>query len=254
MLMHWVRYVYSQTILSGEPTVVCCRKDHKILFPAASEYFHDWEDLQDNDKRWRTAKDPAFKAYTTRLRDLLSLRYPGARIIEPSQDCEDGAIHAFRPNPSDAAQATEAPKVVIAPRHRKHGAHRNYLYWPQVAAYASSICPVGLVGAKATSIDIEGVPEHFKAWNHENDLDVTVSWMQRARMVITSDSGMAHLAILCGAKLFVIYDEPGLEAGKSEWPWTFEHMHDNSIAPCQAIPYGWGNPNIVYEWISRVLQ
>ena len=256
MLMHWVRHVHIQLRdrPAGVRAVVCCRPGDEPLFPGADEYFYDWEDLPDVRKKWASVRDGDHKEYMQQLVAGLTKRYPGSRIINPPRKFpSDQTSGNFKPQPRSHIEmpGDKWPQVLIAPRYRNHGVHRNYAHWPEVFNLLNEHYSVGLLGALSSSVDIPTCHEYWKAWFYDDNLSATLQMMSKARLVVTTDSAIAHLAVLAGARLAVIYDEPGVEAGKPEWPWAFGHMKDHAVNYCSPIIGGWKNPRVVNDFVAR---
>lgn len=257
MLMHWVRYVHGECkgIPPGVTKVVCCRRGHEPLFPDATEFFYDWEDLPDVEKKWKTARSDEHQQYISTLREEIGRRHPGSRIIEPLRHYKSQQKDSFQPTYREGTPRPKAPDILLAPRYREHGAHRNYQHWQSVSDGIKDLgCSVGLLGAKATSQKLKRVPKSLEVWNYEHDLDVTLWWMEQAKLVVTTDSAMAHLAVLARAPLKVIYDKKGKEAGHPTWPWAFDHMDTHALAHCEPILFGWKDPAIVVTAIKQYLE
>lgn len=257
MLMHWVRYVHIRLSErpSGVRSVVCCRPGDEPLFPLADDYFYEWEDLPDNRKKWSTYRAGDHQGYLNQLRVHLERRYPGAQLVDPPRKFAQSQVAGnFRPQPvTELAMGRGAwPEVLIAPRYREHGAHRNYQHWAQLySLLVGAGLGVGLLGVESSSIDMPGCRPEWKAWSYDDNLSATLCLMKHARAVVTTDSGIAHLAVLAGAPLGVIYDGPGVEAGKPEWPWAFDHMKTHAVNDCYPIIGAWRNPRIAADWARR---
>jgi hypothetical protein len=78
--------------------------------------------------------------------------------------------------------------------------------------------------------------------------------MAKAQLVLCTDSGIAHLAVLAGAPLQVIYGKAGVEAGKEEWRWAFDHMKAHAVAYCEPIIGGWDDPvRVIVTALTRAV-
>lgn len=258
MLMYWVRYV-NLHIKTGPPehSVVCCRRGDEILFPLADQYYYDWEDLPDAKKRWRTAKEDGYHLYLQSLADTMRGRFPDCEFVYPPRKFpKDLSAGSFVPVQRGAPPRGISGAVVMAPRYREHGGHRNWPYWGRLAldVQAKTGRRVFVVGIKSSSVDLACVPEEFKAWNYTDNLSTTLWAMRMSPLTVTTDSAMAHLAVLAGAPLKVIYDEPGREAGHPKWPWAFDHMKRHAIAHCEPVLFGWKSPDTVLSAIEAHLS
>jgi hypothetical protein len=247
LLMTYVRWVHG---IQAERKIVCCRQGDEPLFPTATEFFYEWEMPPDIHRNTRYLMGAENTAYLEWLANKLVTRYPGASIRYPLDGKKPQRFpwcpeYNFVPKPACAAPGV-SPEILVAPRFRQHGAHRNYQHWHEVIdGLETAGYTVGLLGVQETSVDRPGLAPERKAWNYPDDLGVTLHWMQKAKLVLCTDSGIAHLAVLAGAPLQVIYGKEGVEAGKEEWRWAFDHMRAHSIAKCQPILGGWDDPMIV---------
>lgn len=240
MIMHHVRRVHAY---QADRKVVCCRKGDEALFPSASDFHYDWEDLPDQQKKTRSLKGDNNRQYLENLEGQLFKRYPGCRVVFPEYRSEIDRSRNFRPEPR--VRRGLSCDIAVAPRFRQHGEHRNYQHWPLVVQkLVERGHRVGLIGMRGTSIDCPGVSEDLKGWNYDS-LDAHLELMQSARLVLATDSGLAHLAVLAGCPLKVIYDQPGKEAGHPSWPWVLPHMQAYSVTHCEPICHGWHDPTLV---------
>jgi len=241
----------------GGPSTVCCRVGDEPLFPGAQGFCYTWDDLPNDKKKWSTARSNDHKDYMKALCSRLRADFESPTLISPPRRFDaDLRKGNFVPRPQHAFDFPEDayPEVLLAPRHRKHGAHRNYEHWPEVCAGVQGFASVGLLGTAEASLDLGGVATEHKVWNHADNLTATLNFLKHCRLCVTTDSAMAHLAVLCGAPLAVIYDEPGREAGHPTWPWAFDHMKHHAIAHCEPILYAWGSPDTVVDAVQRHLN
>jgi ADP-heptose:LPS heptosyltransferase len=72
-------------------------------------------------------------------------------------------------------------------------------------------------------------------------------------MVIATDSGMAHLAVLAQAPLLVIYETRGKLPGPEGWPWILPHMQAHAQAFCEPVLGCWSEPKNVQDALLRAL-
>lgn len=138
--------------------------------------------------------------------------YPSADewVIVPRAPDEDRKGRAGLPGPDEPVKRF-VPKpykpqgvsadVVICPRFRQYGSAKN---WPNWSWLAEQLTARGIntfaAGAPDSSADV-ACPA---AWDYERFLDASIEAMRSARLVISTDAGLAHLAVLCGAPLLLI--------------------------------------------------
>lgn len=254
LIMTHVRWVHC---IPGTK-VVCTRRGLEPLFPSATEFFYDWSDVPDEQRHTKTIKATSTQLQLKAVQDHFRMKYPLAQIRFPI----DGKKPQYFPNipegnfiPKPLCPCpTSQPDILVAPRYRKHGEARNYPHWQRVVDDLQDLgYHPGLLGTRETSVDITGVPEHRKAWTYEDDLGVTLHWMSTAKMVLATDSGMAHLAVLAGAPLLVLYENRGYVPGPEGWPWIMPHMKAHAKAFCEPIVGCWTDPKVVQDALLRTL-
>lgn len=127
---------------------------------------------------------------------IASERWPGAKMVQTAKGMPEAR---FVPEP--VTRYGIHADVVVCPRWRAYGASKN---WPDWAWLVEQLSAAGLkvfaAGAPDTSADVEC----DRAWDRERFLDASVEAMRSARLVVSTDAGLAHLAVLCGAPLLLI--------------------------------------------------
>jgi hypothetical protein len=254
MVMTHVRWVH------GDPStrkIVCCNKGDEPLFPSASEFFYDWEAVPDRKRGTKLIMSPGNRRYLEKVGGRLLRTYPGAQLRYPLDGVKPQAFpwcpeHNFVPMPRCPVPA-ERPEILVAPRFRERGGFRNYEHWPAVITRLEDAgLAVGLLGLPGTSLDYPTLPKGYRAWDHADNMGVTLHWLKTARLVLCTDSGVAHLAVLAGAPLRVIYGKEGAIV-KDSWQWTFDHMKAHAVASCEAVLNAWDDPEIaVRNVLARV--
>ena len=154
---------------------------------------------------------------------------------------------------------------VICPRRRKFGAGKNWNGWSHVSrSLREEGRTVFAAGAKETSFT--NVPHDDAAWNYARPLDASIEAMRQARLVIATDTGLAHLALLVGVPLLLIGSSGGLvapgpatdDAGKvvapKFWPVRmneYYHKANHKNVRIVFMPNGWEAPR---EVARRAMQ
>jgi hypothetical protein len=249
MIMHYVRWVNHEA-KNFERTVVCTRPGLEALFPAATEFFYDWSNPPDECKNTALLKSRENEEYLQLLGEKLLMKHPGAELMFPIRKMPVHKDWDFTPVPKVVRGLKT--DVVIAPRFRNYGEHRNFEGWMEVA---KTLDAVGIkmmsIGAEETSVT--DLPVEDASWKYDS-LDACLEMMQNCKLVVASESGMAHLAVLAGAPLAVIYDLKGKEAGHHKWSWNFPHLKSYSKAYCEPIIGGWFNPSVVTDFIINKIR
>ena len=195
-LMVHVRRVHKH---NADYKIVCCAPGEECLYPTANEFYHYTDFTPDCQKRHGkpiSQQDAAeIKSYFKQRGDR------GITYIDAAFD-RKGSQYRY-----EAVQVQPAPQtarniktdILVAPRLRAglDEDRRNLGYWDDIVrALADKGHKVGLIGSKELSYDIniDGV---VRSWDISDTVDCIVDMMYNTGMVISSNSGMAHLAILC---------------------------------------------------------
>lgn len=254
LIMTHVRWVHT---LPGNK-LVCTRRGLEPLFPSASAFFYDWTDAPDAQRHTKTIKATSTQLQLEALQDKFREEHPRAQIRFPIDGKKPQYFpHLpegnFIPKPTCLPPAWH-PQILVAPRHRAHGEARNYPHWNRVVQDLRACgYTVGVLGTKETSAPVENIPLDHNAWSHEDNLGVTLHWMSKAKMVIATDSGMAHLAVLTGAPLLVLYELRGKLPGPEGWPWILPHMQAHALAFCEPVLGAWSDPKVVQDAVLKAV-
>ena len=253
LISDFCRWINGQ---KSDHKIVCCKKGHEALFPSAKDFYYDWEDISDDWKRgMKTFRSKHQRQFLDQLTVKLKQEYPEANIIEhPVHRRTPIRKHCnFIPKPTKLFGIS--CDIVIAPRFRKYAAHRNYDHWPAVAeGLIKAGYKLGAIGAKDLSLDIDGID--VKSWDHNDTkfgVNADIELIRSSKLVIATDSGLAHLSILCQAPTKIIYGEEGILPGNNRRRigWMM-HIHRGFAENhCEPIIMGWDDPQkVVDETIS----
>lgn len=155
------------TLCLTEPCIVEIEEGEEALYPRAAELVTVPRDKADSD---RYARPPDLGVEPTRF------------VPEPRRRC----IH---------------PDIVVCPRKRTYGADKNWGGWWELA---SRLRLSGFKLFAAGAPDSSAAVPCDRAWGYRRFLDASIEAMRNARLVIATDSGLAHLAVLCGAPLLLV--------------------------------------------------
>ena len=161
----------------------------------------------------------------------------------------------FIPEPH-VSQGVSA-RVVICPRLRSYGSAKNWPHWDMFAG----IDGVFAAGAPDSSYEVS-CP---RAWDYSRFLDASIEAIRSARLVVATDAGLAHLAVLCGTPLLMVthrglvapgpvLDERGRAMMPEYWPvrWEEYYVAANHMGVHMERVYdGWTNPEKV---VARALE
>lgn len=236
----------------ASPKLVCCEEGEEALYPGADSYIHvDWRDDYDR-RQW------VEWSYCDRVRRIVEAQYGSGHefvypIEHPETELSDTAkLKRFVPGPH-VAFGVEAPNVVVCPRKRDYGPEKNWDEWPRVVG---SLMGAGLKVFAAGQRETSYTVECEAAWDYERPLDATIEAINGCDFVLATDSGLAHLAILCGKPLVLVSFAEGLVAPGTRngcgSPWRpikldrYEQCNHKG-APIRVVWWGWEEPDRVVE-------
>jgi hypothetical protein len=150
-------------------------------------------------------------------------------------------------------------RVVICPRERRYGSAKNWPHWHMF----EDLPGVFAAGAPDSSYDVQ-CP---RAWDYARFLDASVEAMRGARLVVATDAGLAHLAVLCGAPLLIIthrglvapgpvLDPSGRAMQSAYWPVRLDEYYlsaNHTGSPIETVD-GWERPERVLERVFQLAE
>ena len=191
-------------------------------------------------------------ALEERLRALAQDLWPRAGLMARAPDGES------YPKPAIPLPAPYPVDVVLAPRAKPYADAKNGWPWADLARSCRERgWIVGLAGSRAESAE---VPADMVAWDLDPTSDAvtgTLRLLRGARVVVSLDSGIGHLASLLDAPQIVIYPQRGDERRsvvlRDGLPvgMRFADMHRWNQRLC--LP-AWGGPDQVLTAITEVLS
>lgn len=190
--------------------IVSCKKGEECLFPSASEFFYDWEDIQDLDK-------------SVIKTDICQERWP--LIIERARSIYGQDIEVHYPSfeirfkevfPIRGTLKVPHTDICICARRRGGPfSRRNFQHWQKVVDFCNDLnLTVCVVGKKETTCsDLSRVP--FFSFDYEDSSNSVVSFMQNSSITLTTDCGLAHLnSLLCLPQIVI---ENVNKRGRMNW-------------------------------------
>lgn len=147
-------------------------------------------------------------------------------ILEPSPD---SPRKRFVPEPTVTLGLNY--DVVVCPRRRMYGAEKN---WPEWIHLVDWLQGAGVRTFAAGAPDSSYQVKCDKAWELPRKhgvilprfLDATIEAMLGAKLVVATDAGLAHLAVLCGVPLLMLTYADGLVAPGPIVDETGKHFED----------------------------
>jgi len=183
------------------PKVVYCERGEQALYPSAEEHI-ECERNYDSDRRNHYYRDSRF---VDAVQALAEKRFgPHAEYLRPDQNF---ARKRFVPEPW--VKQGVACDVVVCPRRRQYGAEKNWPAWPDLT---ERLVTDGLDVFAGGMGDSSYMVPCIRAWDYARELDATIEAMQSAKLVVATDAGLAHLAVLMGRPLLMITHGDGIVA------------------------------------------
>lgn len=169
----------------------------------------------------------------------------------------------FVPRPHVEPEGLPVADVVVCPRHRRFVEARNWSHW---AALAESLQSSGVSVIAAGAPDSSAPVPCPATWKWPRFLDATIRAILDAKLVVATDSGLAHLAVLCGTPLLIIthagrcgdgpiIDSRGRVHSDVHWYADPEHYYEEANhlgVPIRLID-SWHGHKAVAEWITGFL-
>lgn len=240
LVRYWVPQVH--TLCLREPCIVECEEGTEALYPAAAEH-RIVERAVDHRERGRKGRPPDLGVPAT--------RFQPEPFVEQLGELDPGS-------------------VVICPRWMQYGESKNWDGWPELQQ-ALETDGLSTFAAGAPDSSHPGVAGRA-AWDFPRFLDATIEAMRQAALVIATDAGLAHLAVLCGAPLLLVtyrglvapgpvIDSSGRKARDAYWsaghapnggPCRFESAN-HMRAPIVKVD-GWKHPERVAARAAEMVR
>jgi hypothetical protein len=219
----------------GTPDLVIHEPGEEILYPRAQRTI-EISPAKDDARRGMQERDPVV---ANSVENVFRTAYPKSRQV-----VTDDKLHRSKFTP--LLQSKKQYDVVICPRLRNYGGGKNWPYWNSITDQLGEL-GLNLFGAgkKNTSmpVDCDG------AWEYSNPLEASMMAMQSSKVVLCTDSGLAHLAAMCGAKILMIVDGDDLVA-PGYWPVKIDRFEGADLT---MICDGWSNPDkVIAEVMAHV--
>lgn len=188
--------------------IVCCPETHKVFYPSATGFHHDYE-LEVKQRvglgKWFARLDSTKIAHDFMVSDS---KYSDYKIWyhKKTNAWKDPEVLRHRPKFTPKTQC-DPVDVVFSHRNRKYQSHRNIspsLYTDTLKTLKDKGYTTGIVGSKSSSSSMDLID--YRSWDYDNEDDATVEMMQKAKLVVSTNTGIAHLAILLGVPLMLIHE------------------------------------------------
>ena len=253
-------YARAVHLFQAHHKIVCCRPGDECLFPSANDFYYDW-DFYIADKEAIAVKPlpaPIRKQIIARAKSL----YGKIEIIDlrelqdhPQQYLEWEAfktsIESKRLLLATGIPATFrdngiAVDVVLTARAREHHPFRNYQHWQNIVDHLrSNGLSVGIVGTPKHSQPLERV--NIRSWEY-GGLETCVEMISKSSLMITTDTGPAHLNVLIGGTTMMVIQH-------ESWIGESEALTSNASISTTLLPReAWQDVSIVLRHIDDWLN
>lgn len=225
--------------------VAYIEEGEEALYPSATEF-----------RRVPRRNDDHRYGREDELKNQLKASYPPEAIVELTR----GQWPEERFVPEPFTKTGFRGDVVICPRKRDYGSSKNWPHWDLLSRQPNVVA----AGAPDSSYDGLDCPV---AWQYPRFLDATIEAIRSARLVVSTDAGLAHLAVLCGTPLLMIthrglvapgpvVDEHGTVLRQRYWPVRLQRYYlaaNHLNSPIYTVD-GWEDPKKVVDAIKEITR
>jgi hypothetical protein len=259
-LIHHVPIVHS---IKCENKIVVCEIGEESLYPTANEYILC--DRRNDELRRDTSKND--KKFLDHLINKFWKVY--GRNLNVITTTPSMSKSYFKPHSFSNILLNQEIDIVICPRKRKYGEEKNWHGWKRLSEiliekYNLNVFAIGAPDSSYADLH----PNCMCSWDYKNFLDVSITAINSSKLVISTDSGLAHLSVWCGQPLLLISYEDGkiapgpVKDGQGRivrndyWKINMKHyMSENHLAsPINIIHNAWNDFNIVENSIVSFLK
>lgn len=187
--------------------IAVCDYGEECLYPTADEIYHFTDTTPDEVKRYGR---PIPSILLRDIKRQIVSKHKDIEFIHAAFERKLSKYKKISFKPDSLKKRGIKTDILIAPRFR-HGRYEsmNYQWWPDIANdLLNDGYITALIGKEETSYPIYD-NRLLKSWEIEDNVDCIVDLINNTGVVITSNSGIAHLAILCQAPLVMIGHEGG---------------------------------------------
>jgi len=213
--------------IEADRLTVCCPVAWRFLYPTATEFVDVPETLDGYGERKLVAE--------------LKLVHPQAEFVRVERKMPEKHDLEVEVQPS----AIRCDVMVVPRKKDTSSPHRNWSGWRELTD--------SLVGGGRTVVSAGRKDMSFDCGvSHLDKLDEIAAVMKSCRFVVSTDSGLAHLAILLRVPLIVLWGSPvGVIPGQDYRKGCHGRMEAQKKSPVYHIEGAWGN---VQHAVSEVLR
>lgn len=241
-------YWHVPAVHAARPDVVYCEEGDEALYPSA-EIHVPVSRNDDGRRRNQYRRDADFVAWAAE--DAMERFGPDVEVLYP-----DTRWPRERFVPEPVVRYGIDCDIVVAPRRRVYGSTRNWDAWPGIVdRLIAEGLEVFAVGAEESCYPVN-CPA---AWDYPRWGDAAIEAMHSAALVVSTDSGNAHLAVLCGRPLLLVtyrglvgpgpvVDETGRAMEPAYGPVQMHrYEEENHMQSPIWLKDGWENPETVVQ-------
>lgn len=211
----------------GTPDLVIHEPGEKVLYPRAQKTI-EISPANDDDRRGMKERN---EVVAESVGNVFSGAYRSSRQMVTDDKSPRAQVKPL-------VSADTHYDVVLCPRLRQYGNGKNWIWWPEIAEEFEELgLRVFAAGDRATSWEMPC----SAAWEEPDALIASLAAMQNCKIVLCTDSGLAHLAAMCGAKILMIVDGED-KVAPGYWPVKRERFEGADLT---MIENGWPSPDSV---------
>lgn len=236
-LMTYVKWIHSY---NHKNKIICCKKNHDILFPTAKYFFYDWDDIHDSKKAGIVKCDYDLNIIKNKIIEIYG---NDILFLDPSEHLgwnELTSLGNFDFIPTNKYFCDLKVDIAICPRFRTIDSFRNWKieYWQLlINLLKKDGYTIGLCGTKNSNIILNNID---KKSYHFFDLDSDVEMLKNCKLFIGQESGMKYLALKCKTPNLILDTQPN-HINISDC-----HMDKNIFNKSDYFKY-WNSPINVYN-------
>jgi len=259
-----LRHICRVHAIEHSHKIIVCEKGDEGLYPTAREFLICAYNV-DVEKRDQPIVDKDF-IISFLNREISPRLNPGDSVVWPGFE---GPRAYFVPQPYLRVEHDIVPDVVICPRKRAYGSSKNWPHWKLLVEELLSVGIRNIVAAGAPDSSDRQLENVIPcSWTVTRNLDCTLAWMNSCKVVVSTDNGLAHLAVWCGKYLLLISHSDGIVA-----PGPVTDQNGNLIKPhywkinlgqfqsenhlksaIEVAPNSWDDPPSIAKRVTQLIR
>lgn len=228
--------------------IVCCEKGQEGLFPNVIS--HILVNPRPEDIR-KTANAHSYdKDLFERIIKNQKKKFPDAKFVTPLGEFKSHSPRKYLVYQPHIKQNINCD-VVVCPRKRELAPDRNWEYWSDLTKkMQDNNLAVFAVGSPDASFNVPCK----KAWSYDRFFDATLEAILSSKLVICTDSGLAHLAVQCGKPILMITFN-GQPGPKTKWKvkWNRYNLENHLNSIIKSVD-GWNDIDLVFKTAIQMLN